>query len=222
MAVLQNPGSTVQATVDPLFASLRADIKPDDSSGAFQLASASGAMTTVAANAPVYSFRFAPGTGQLCVVKRVTIQWTTTTTFTGGQAMGFGLFAARSWLASDSGGTAIGPITGSNQKMRTRLVTSQVTDVRIATTGTLTAGTRTLDTQPLGQVRFHSAAATVGSLLPRTELLFYSATDHPLILQNNEGFVIANQVLMGTGGVGTMVVNVEWFETDAYKASVNT
>lgn len=222
MAVIQTPGSAVQATVDPGFDSLRVDIKPDDSAGAFQISATSGAMTGIALNAPVFSFRYAPGTGQLCVIKRVTANWITTTTFTAAQAMGFGMFFARAFLASDSGGTAVGPILGNSQKLRSRLVTSQVTDLRISSTGALTAGTRTLDTQPLGAVRFYSAAATVGTLLTSTNLIFYSATDHPLILQNNEGFVITNQVAMGAGGVGTMVINVEWFETDAYKASVNT
>jgi hypothetical protein len=53
------------------------------------------------------------------------------------------------------------------------------------------------------------------------QLISYNFNDYPLVLLNNEGFVIANQVLQGAGGTVGLVVNVEWFETDAYKASVN-
>lgn len=222
MAVIQTPGSSTLASVSPGFKSLTTSIKPDDSAGAYQIGVRSGAMTVVAANAPVFSFRFAPGTGQLCVVKRVTVSWVTTTGFTAGQAMGFGIFYARNFLTSDSGGTAIAPINNNNQQFRTKLDTAQVTDLRIPTTGALTAGTRTLDAQPLGAVRFFAPTTTAGTQLLTTNLLLYSATEHPMVLQNNEGFVINNQILMGAAGVGTLAVNVEWFETDAYKASVNT
>jgi hypothetical protein len=222
MAVIQTPNDNTLATVDPTMKSMHASIKPDDAVGAFRIASTSGAVTVVAGGGTLFSFRFAPGTGQLCVLKRITVTWNTTTGYTAGQIMGFGLFFARSFLASDSGGTALGPILGSNQKFRTRLNTSQVTDVRMATTAALTAGTRTLDSQALGSTYFYSATTTVGSLLRITNLLAYSANDYPFILQNNEGFVINNLVTMGAGGVGTLSVNVEWFETDAYKASVNT
>ena len=222
MAVIQTAGSSTLATVDTNFKSLRNTVKPDDSAGAYQIGVRSGLMTVVAANAPVFSFRFAPGTGQLCVVKRVTVGWITTTGFTAGQIMGFGLFYARNFLASDSGGTAVAPISNSSQQLRTKLDTTQVTDLRISTTGALTAGTRTLDAQALGAVRFYSPTTTAGNHLTATNLLLYSATDHPIVLQNNEGLVINNQVLMGAAGVGVLSVNVEWFETDAYKASVNT
>ena len=214
MAVIQTPGSSTLASVSPGFKSLTTSIKPDDSAGAYQIGVRSGAMTVVAANAPVFSFRFAPGTGQLCVVKRVTVSWVTTTGFTAGQAMGFGLFYARNFLTSDSGGTAIAPINNNNQQFRTKLDTAQVTDLRIPTTGALTAGTRTLDAQPLGAVNFWVPA--VGTQLVTTEMLAYDVNDYPLVLANNEGFVIQNQILMGATGVGTLVVNVEWFEADSY------
>jgi hypothetical protein len=151
------------------------------------------------------------------VVKRVSVAWNCTTGFTAGQALGFAMFAARSFNASDTGGTALAPILGSSQKYRTApFVSSVVTDVRISAAATLTAGTRTLDTQALGSTQFYATAATAGSLLTNINLITYRINDHPLVLQNNEGFVITNQVVMGAGGVGTLIVNVEWFETNYY------
>jgi hypothetical protein len=192
-------------------------IKPDELIGAYQLSATSGAMTAIAAAGPIFSFRWAPGTGQVCVVKRVSVAWNTTTGFTAGQAMGYGLYFARAFTASDSAGTALTPIVGSSQKYRTnQMITSQVTDARIPTTAVLTAGTRTLDTQALGQVYFYAPTTTAGTHLTNTNLISYNIDDYPLVLSNNEGLVITNQILMGAAGTGTLTVNVEWFETNYY------
>jgi hypothetical protein len=86
--------------------------------------------------------------------------------------------------------------------------------VRIGSTGALTAGTRTLDAQAIGTNYFYVPG--VGTSLTQTDLISYDANDYPIVLANNEGFVITNQVLMGATGVGTAVVNVEWFEANAY------
>ena len=217
MAIIQSAASTDLATVDSTMKAVHLVLKPDELVGAYQLSATSGAMTLIAAAGPVFSFRYAPGTGQVCVVKRVLVAWNTTTGFTAGQAMGYGLYFARAFTATDSGGTALAPIIGSSQKYRTnQMITSQVIDARIPTTAVLTAGTRTLDTQALGQVYFYVPTTTAGTHLTNTDLISYDIDDYPLVLQNNEGFVITNQILMGAAGVGTLTVNVEWFETNYY------
>jgi hypothetical protein len=217
MAVIQSSTSTAIATVDPTFRSMRTTIKPDEMVGAYQIGLASGALTTVAASTSsagtVYSFRYAPGTSNVCVIKRVSINWVQTTAFGAAQQMGFGLYVARSFVGADSGGTSA-TLSGDNQKYRTSFQTTQVSNINIGTTGQLTAGTRTLDAQPLGATYFWVPA--VGTQLVQTDLLSYDANDYPLVLENNEGFVIQNLVLMGATGVGTLVVNVEWFEATSY------
>jgi hypothetical protein len=216
MAIIQSAASTDLATVDSTQKALRSVIKPDEMVGYFNLAAATGSITTLAANGPIFSFRWAPGTGQVCVIKRVSISFTATTGFTAGQQMGYGLYFARSFSASDTVGTAITPILGASQKSRTTQMTSMVTDARISAAAVLTAGTRTLDTQALGTTYFYAPTTTAGTLLSNTNLISYNIDDYPLVLQNNEGFVITNLVLMGAGGVGTAVVNVEWFEANSY------
>jgi hypothetical protein len=96
-----------------------------------------------------------------------------------------------------------------------------VTDIRIASTGTLTAGTRTLDTNPLARVDAWIGATTagVGTTLVNTNLVFYNINDYPIVLENNAGFVITN-ILASVVMVYRMTVNIEWFETDAYRESV--
>jgi len=217
MAIIQSAVSTDLATVDPTMDALRTVLKPDELVGAYHLSATSGAMTLIAAAGPVFSFRYAPGTGQVCVIKRVLIGWNTTTGFTTGQALGFGLYSARSFIASDTGGTSLAPFIGNVQKNRTnQMITTQVTDARISTTAVLTAGTRTLDTQALGQTYFYAPTTTAGTHLTNTNLVLHNVNDHPIVLQNNEGLVIANQILMGAAGVGTLTVNIEWFEANSY------
>jgi hypothetical protein len=217
MALIQSGADSTLLTVDPTFKSARVTIKPDELTGAFQMSMASGGLTTVAAGTAsagtVYSFRYAPGTDTVCVVKRVSLNWVQTTAFGAAQQMGFALYAARSFSGADSGGTAA-TLTGNNNKMRTSLATSGVSNVNIGSTGALTAGTRTLDAQPLSQINFWVAG--VGTQLATTEMMTYDINDYPLVLANQEGFVILNQVLMGASGVGTLVVNVEWFEANSY------
>lgn len=213
MALIQSGADSTLLTVDPTFKAARVVIKPDEMTGAYQLSLASGALTTVAAAGPIFSFRWAPGTSALCVVKRVSVGFVCTTAFGAAQQMGFGVYVARSFSGSDSGGTAA-TLTGNNNKYRTSMATTGVTDLRIASTAALTAGTRTLDSQALGTNYFYVPG--VGTSLAQTDLISYDANDYPVVLANNEGLVITNQVLMGASGVGTAVVNIEWFEAASY------
>jgi hypothetical protein len=217
MALIQSGVDSTLLTVDPTMKAAHVVIKPDELTGAYQLSMASGALTTVAASTAsagtVFSFRYAPGGSTVCVVKRVSVGFVTTTAFGAAQQMGYGLFAARSFSGADSGGTAA-TLSGNNQKYRTSLATTSVSNINMATTGALTAGTRTLDSQALGSAYFWVPAA--GTSLVQTDLLSYDPNDYPFVLANQEGFVIQNLVLMGATGVGTLVVNVEWFEATSY------
>lgn len=220
MAVIQSGDSINIATVDPTMTAVRSVIKPDELNGTFQLGAASGLIAATAINSPVFSFRWAPGTGQYCLVRRISLSVMTTTGPTAAQLMGWNLSIARGWTASDTGGTTLTPGTltiPSTFKVRNSLQNSYVTDVRIATTGTLTAGTRVLDTQPLNSqyVWIGATTAGVGTSLTTTNMISYNPNDYPMVLQNNEGFVISlatASVVM----VHQIMVNVEWAEVNYY------
>lgn len=217
MALIQSGADSTLMTVDPTMKAAHMVIKPDELTGAYQISMASGGLTTVAASTAsagtVFSFRYAPGGSTVCVVKRVSVGFVCTTAFGTPQQMGFGLYAARGFSGADSGGTAA-TLTGNNQKYRTSLATTGVSNINMATTGALTAGTRTLDAQALGATYFYVGGT--GTSLVQTDLLSYDPNDYPFVLANNEGFTIQNLVLMGASGVGTLVVNVEWFEAASY------
>jgi hypothetical protein len=220
MAIIQSAASTDLATLGPTQKSLYSVVKPDEQLGTFQVGSASGLIAATVINSPLFSFRWAPGTGQSCVIKRISLGVMTTTGPTAAQLIGWSLFAARAFTASDTGGTALTPSAAaiaSTNKYRSSLQNSVTTDIRIASTGTLTAGTRVLDTQPLNSQYAWIGATTagVGTTLTNTNLISYNVNDYPLVLQNNEGFVIT-LALASVVMVHQIMVNVEWFETNFY------
>ena len=185
--------------------------------GAYSKSMVSGTIAAgLAAESPVYSFRYG-GTG-IAVIRKVTVSAIVAgTAFTVGAA-NLELFAARSFTASDSGGTA-GTLTGNNSKLRTSLATTAVSDIRIASTGTLTAGTRTLDTDQAATVAFSAPATlTFTNLLNSTELYKPGqAGDYPMELATNEGFVI--QATVPATGTWTLQVLVDWEEYSAFGRS---
>jgi hypothetical protein len=91
-------------------------------------------------------------------------------------------------------------------------------DCRISTTGALTAGTRTLDSNNLGQIGGFAATTTTGVVIAPTSnnLFAHDPGDHPLVLAQNEGFIIQNLTAMGAAGVGRLYVNLEFAEASSF------
>ena len=208
---LVDTAGTNELKIDASHNAGRASIRPDEALTWISVGAASGALTGVAAAGPVFSFRNIGS--NVLVVRRMTVGFITTTAFTTAQGLGYSLSFARSFSASDSGGTPIA-ITGSQNKMRTSLPTPTNLDCRISSTAALTAGTRTLDTVSLGVVGGTSDA--VGTSMPVTALVQHDAGDYPIVLANNEGLVITNNIAMGAAGVVNLYVNIEFAEATTY------
>lgn len=182
--------------------------------GSYAKALTTGTMAAGLAGAsPVFSFRYT-GTG-FAVIKRVTMSAGNAGTGFAAGVANFSLFAARTFTASDSGGTAA-TLTGNNAKLRTSFPTTGVGDIRIASTATLTAGTRTLDSDPLAAFEVGVPTTANASLASPGALLLdpKNAGDYPLVLANNEGFVI--QATVPATGTWSGAVFVEWDEYSAY------
>ena len=135
------------------------------------------------------------------------------TAFTAGFAK-FDLMPARSFTASGSGGTA-GTLTVNNAKMRTSMGTTLLGDVRIASTAALGVGTKTLDTDAVGQYTFTIGTAVSVQYLAQVPLLGEDVgPESPLVLAQNEGFAIRATVpATGTWQFG---VTVAWAELTAF------
>lgn len=177
----------------------------------YSLAVASGALTLVAAAGPVWSCRWTSAT-HVAVIKRMIVSSVIATAFGTAQDLAYGLYFARSYTAVDSGGTAA-TLTTNNGKHDTNYPTMQMADIRISTTGAITAGTRTLDAQALRLEGGTGAAA----LAVVNRYVWDFGEDNgrqPLMLREQEGLVLANEVLMGASGVVTLRVTLEWAEVN--------
>lgn len=215
MAVIEGGISGNLAEVDATFKSQRSTLRPMEVLGWYSVGARSGALTVAGADTAVFSFRNI--SSNLIIVRRVGIGFIATTGFTAAQQLNWGLKVARAFTASDTGGTAIA-LTGSNAKVRTSLATLTSVDCRIASTGALTAGTKTLDTNDLGTIGAYAGAALAGNMLaPAMNNLFqHDPGDYPLVLAQNEGFNVMNITAMGAAGVGTLYVNVELAEASSF------
>jgi hypothetical protein len=189
---------------------LRTTLRPTDPGalGSYRKGMTSGTLpATPLVAAPVFSFRY--GSANICIIRRVVITVGDLTVFTAGLTA-FNLFAARLFTASDSGGTA-GTLTGNVGKLRTSYATTGVSDFRISSTAALTPGTRTLDADPLDTISM-SVAATLGAppLPVLGEMLRAMPGEQPLVLAQNEGFVI--QATVPAAGTWQLGVAVTWDE----------
>src|SRR5216684_5439238 len=180
--------------------------------GSYGMGANTGTMTAaLASSSPIFSFRY--GGANLAIVRRIIAEADNVSSAFGAGAGLFNLYAARSFTVSDSSGTAA-TLTGNNGKLRTSFATTAISDLRIAATGTLTAGTRTLDAQPLASIETAVGLSTDASLLPTTDLFRSAIGESPLVLATNEGFVIQATV----PGTGTWVASVRvfWDEVTAF------
>lgn len=191
--------------ITPLYANQR---------GGYAKALVSGTMAAgLASGSPVYSFRYG-GTG-VAVIRGVCLSAVNAgTAFTAGVAH-LDLFAARAFTASDTGGTA-GTLTTNNGKLRTSTPTTAVSDIRISSTATLSAGTRTLDTDPLTSTVIPIPATTTNYTLLNPTCIYapVQGGDQPLVLAPNEGFVI--QATVPATGTWTFEVETDWEELSSY------
>lgn len=185
----------------------------------------SGLLTAVAAFTStaghIFAWRWddATVTGLLGFVRYVGVKAMLTTAFGADQEVAYGMHLLRGYTASHTGGTAVdvgGTVTGTGKRY-TNQPASLLASCRIGDTGALTAGTHTIDANPIGMQSFF--AETVGDEMPAWEAgggwapLWDSreSGDH-LEFDNDEGFILSNLTLMGATGVIQLAVKVEWDE----------
>jgi len=176
----------------------------------------------LAAGAQVFQFKWTDAS-KLAVINRIRTYFQPLTPFTAATLTdhtSFDAFVARAH-AGGGGGTAL-TLTGNNAKMRTNMNTS-LAAINISTTAALTPAT-TLDSQPFCQSirkgnRVNPASATEETIQPvGADIDFYADgfLDTPLVLAQNEGFVIRNRTVWPAAGTGVLIVEVHWSEVSEY------
>jgi hypothetical protein len=220
---IQGNGGTTAEVDGTTFRAMRFTPRPVDhgSLGAYSVSSTSGTMAAaLSANSEIFQFRW-PDATNLALIHRVQFSAGANVAATAAGLFSVRMTAARSWTAAGSGGTRL-TMTGNNAKLRTSMGTSLVNDIGISTTAALTAGTKTLDTQDISTVStgIITGAITVAptfEIFPLSDL-FDSSENlfHPIVLAQNEGFVLRIGAAAPASMTWHFSVNVVWQEVASY------
>lgn len=188
-------------------------------SGVYSAAFKTGVVAAgTTAGAEHLHFRWQPLNSSVCIVLSVVVTVAPNTSFgTPTLQNSFALFRASAWSAQGSDGTAI--TLGTDCRLDTSYRASQISigDIRVNSTlePGLNAGTKTLETHPLGRANWHATTAQS----PQQHLSLYdiSRARQPIRLRGPtaataEGLVLNQPDKVGTG---TFVATVQiiWAET---------
>lgn len=220
---IQGNGGVVAEVDGSTYRALRSTIRPVDygALGSYRVAQTVGLVVTQAANGTLFSFRWADAT-RFCVIHYLRLQeiQTSATATAALNDLRYQVFIARGFTASDSAGTAI-TLTGNSMKKRTSMGTSLVTDIRFSTVAAgLTAGTRTLDSNPILELQTNVLAVfpTAGFSQPFSkELDLTNGQDSPIVLAQNEGLIVRGPTtVFGAAGTGNLLVDMSWSEVTSF------
>lgn len=190
--------------------------------GYYRVGAVSGTIAAaLAANSEVFQFRYVTAASRIALVYKICVSAGANLAATAAAITSLRATVARSWTAAGSGGTRL-TLTGNNVKLRTSYATSEVNDAGILTTAALTAGTKTLDTTDIGQVAYGIGTGAITTsvplvILPRTPIFDADGEgQHPLVLANQEGFVIRTGIIQPATMTWNLAVEVLWAEVPAF------
>lgn len=208
--------------IDRYHQASRVSIRPleHDAGGHYRLAARSGALTsaTVTAGGPLFAFRWTTA-GFNALIHRVRACYVPTVAFTAQQELGLDMVHVAGWTTPDTGGTNL--TSSPMRKSMPADPSSGTTNLQIATTTILAAGTRTVDANAIeaggGLVNVVNAAAGTAYINPNsgaTPAFGFDFEVHVergsmwLTLGYGEGFLIRNTVAFPAAGAATLIVNV--------------
>lgn len=208
---LGNDGVSV-TEVDAKWLAQRATLRPLDygTLGAYSICGVTGVMAAgLAANSEVFQLRY---TGpNVLLIEEVKFDGLGSIVAFAAGVISMQLFRAAGWSVDGSGGTAL-TLTGDNNKLKTSMPKSLSADTiaRASSTAALTAGTKTLNINPLGSLQNGVATATGGTGIPEGALFKPIAGQYPIALVNQEGIVIRATVpITGTWTAGFTIRLIE-------------
>lgn len=168
-----------------------------------------GSVTTIAAATATAGHLLAlrsATAGKAVRIRSMEVEFILTTAFGAAQRVGFDAVVARAYTAAHTLQTAL-DFSGNTGNARTSYDATILTG-RIAGTAALTAGTHTLDTNPVARGSYWASA--IGQVLGPRFYDFSGLECGGLVLANEEGLVVRNTVLMGATGVGQWDFTFEW------------
>lgn len=220
---VQGNGGVVAEVDGTTFRALRVTGRPIDygAFGFYRLGMISTTMAAaLAANSEIFQFRW-PDATRLAVVQRISFSAGANVAATAAAITAIRAAIARAWTVNGTGGT-LATLTGNNQKLRTSMGTSLAGEVRCATTTGLGAGTKTIDAQDIAAVALGIGTGAITTavaltLIPYIQLLDINAlADHPIILAQNEGWILRSEIIFPAAMTWKFAVDTSWAEVAAY------
>lgn len=168
----------------------------------YSLAGVSGTIAA-ASNGYLWTMRFDPaaGAGQLLVLQKLLIQWTTLTAFTTPVTVR-GLTLFRGTGATPSGQTQINPV-----KRRSSDSASKLIDGRIAATANITVAGITFETDAIDRFPFTDVGAS-----GNTRLFERDYSDTPITLTPGDVLGLTTGGALDAAGTVSLAVSAEWVE----------
>jgi len=194
--------------------------KPDPAGalGIYRTSHRCAVIAAQAANSRLFEIQNAHATN-LVVVHSVRVQWLQTAAHTAAIEDSLDMFKCTSFSAVDTTNT----VTPAVSKLRTSFGTpgANVRGVTVAGAAAgMTGGTLTKDTNPIVQVpQWLLLAVPTGGPTPFVSSGWNANVadgESPLILVQNEGFIIENRVLLGAAAGSSVYIDVLWSELTAY------
>lgn len=188
---------------------------PPGALGSYSVGAVTGALTfTLATNDIIFAFRW--GNSVNCaVVDYVAVSVSVAGAITTGVVTGLELVPVKDFWNAYTGGTnLLGASPDNDKKLKTSFPTSLVSDLQIATTIPLELPhvPGTPDTIPIAQVIFGTGTTASSTLLDKTALFHRDTNSYPLILTQDEGFVIRMALNGPASGSLRVSVNAHWIE----------
>lgn len=215
---IQGNGGVVGEVDGTTYRALRVTPRPIEygAFGHYRASTSIALVVSQAANGTLFSFRWGDAS-RLCAIMYIRLQCLQTAAATATIMPSFQIYVARSFTTSDSAGTAL-TLTGNSLKKRTSMGTTLVTDIRKAAVAAgCTVGTRTLDSDPILELPTQQTITTPNPAIYRAELDLTNGNDMPLILAQNEGFIVRGPtVVFGVAGTANLIVDIAWAEVATF------
>lgn len=178
--------------------------------GCFHRTVKSGTMGAgLAAGAPILAFRNISSTLNALVRRVRFAAWTLGAGFTAGVAS-VEMYVARSFSVQDTGGSTVN-LTAPQAKLSASMA-APVAQIQYGSTGTLTAGSRILEVAPIDAINAAAPTGTNAVIFGSSPVNLFNRAqgEHPLLLVQNEGFVL--QASVPATGTWGWTAAIEWDE----------
>lgn len=178
----------------------------------------SGVLTAIAAKSAsaghLYAFRNATSGTNRVLLHKLWVRFRPTVAATAAQEIGMSVWRATAYTAQATGGADV-TLTTPQALLNTSLPVTAAAIHFANSTGALTAGTYTLDSQPLADFRDWNLASGAAVPFPLIDFTL-DFGNQPLVMQKNEGFIVANAVAMQNSLAGHLNIQAVWSDVPSY------